>query len=51
MCPWCLGAWIAAGWWAAWWITADTLIVAVPFALSAAVGVVASVVDVLDREP
>lgn len=46
-CPWCLGAWVTAGWWGAWWAWPDALVVAVPFALSAAVGLVASVDRVL----
>jgi hypothetical protein len=42
-CPWCLGFWLALSWWLAWlishtWATAA----AVPFALSAAVGLVAT---------
>jgi hypothetical protein len=37
-CAWCLGFWVALAWWAAWLVWADTVIVAVPFALSAAVG-------------
>ena len=36
-CPFCLGFWVALGWWAAWEAWPDTLIVAVPFALSALV--------------
>lgn len=40
-CPFCFGAWITVGWWLAWvawphW----TLVVAVPFAISALVGIV-----------
>lgn len=36
-CPFCLGFWIAIAWWAAWQIWPHaTLVVAVPFALSAA---------------
>jgi Protein of unknown function (DUF1360) len=39
-CPWCLGFWVAACWWAAWiaWPHA-ALVAAAPFAISAAVGV------------
>lgn len=41
-CPYCLGAWIAIAWWAAWMLNAHwTTVVAVPFALSAAVALVA----------
>ena len=41
-CPWCLGFWLSCAWWAAWlaW-PHGTLIVAVPFALSAIVGIIA----------
>ncbi len=43
LCPWCAGAWISVAWWLAWvawphW----TLVVAVPFAISAVVGIVGS---------
>jgi len=37
-CPWCAGFWIVLAWTVAWWIEADTLVVAVPFAISAVVG-------------
>lgn len=45
-CPFCAGAWIVICWWLAWiawphW----TVIVAVPFALSAVVGVFAAKLD------
>ncbi len=42
-CCWCTGFWVAVSWWAAWlaWPHAATW-AAVPFALSAAVGLVAS---------
>ena len=37
-CPYCAGFWIAFAWWGAWQINEEwTLIVAVPFALSAGV--------------
>jgi hypothetical protein len=37
-CPYCAGFWIALAWWAAWQIEDEwTLIVAVPWALSAGV--------------
>ena len=46
VCPWCIGAWIAAAWWAAWWAWPHpTLVAATPFALSAAVGLLASALD------
>lgn len=45
-CPWCLGAWIAVAWWGAWKLWDEpVMVVAVPFALSALVGVVAMAVD------
>lgn len=45
-CPWCAGFWIALGWYAAWQAWEDgTLVVAAAFALSAAVGLVASAHD------
>jgi hypothetical protein len=42
VCPWCLGFWVSLGWWAAWqqW-PREALIVAAPFALSTAVGLIA----------
>lgn len=45
-CPWCSGFWVALGWWAAWevWPHA-TVVIAVPFALSAIVGLVAANLD------
>lgn len=44
-CPWCLGAWVAVCWWAGWWACPHTtLVVAVPFALSATVGIIATAV-------
>ena len=48
-CPYCLGAWVAVGWWAAWyWLSSHwTLVVAVPFALSATLAAVALAVDAL----
>ena len=47
-CPWCLGAWIGLTWTAAWWIwDYPTLVAAVPFAVSVAVGFVAATVDAL----
>lgn len=40
-CPWCCGAWCSLAWWLAWTIGPHwTLVVAVPFALSAVVGAV-----------
>jgi hypothetical protein len=45
-CPWCAGAWHAAGWWAAWsaW-PGGTLVVAAPFAISMIVGLVVANLD------
>lgn len=41
-CYWCMGAWCAIAWWLAWQIAPqETLVVAVPFALSALVALVA----------
>lgn len=41
-CPWCAGAWLAIGWWVAWEIWPhETLVVSVPFAISALVGALA----------
>ena len=38
VCPWCLGFWVALGWWGAWQIWEfGTEVVAVPLALSALV--------------
>lgn len=38
VCPWCLGFWVAAGWWLAWAASPHwTVVVAAPFALSAVV--------------
>jgi Protein of unknown function (DUF1360) len=41
-CPWCLGFWVALGWWGAFeaW-PHGTTIAAVPFAIAAIVGLVA----------
>jgi len=45
-CPWCLGAWISVGWWVAWTIWPHgTIVAAVPFAISALVGLVGSRLD------
>lgn len=43
LCPWCLGFWITLAGWAAWqaWPHA-TLVAATPFALSGAVGLIAT---------
>ncbi len=39
-CPFCSGAWITLAWWGAWWAWPHAVTVAaVPFALSAVVGV------------
>lgn len=41
-CPWCCGFWLALAWWAAWLLFDHwTLVAAVPWALSALVGLVA----------
>lgn len=41
-CPWCLGWWVSVVWWLAWLAFPHaTLVVAVPFAISAGVGLVA----------
>ncbi len=42
-CPWCSGLWVSAAWYAAWleWPSA-TLYAAVPLAVSAVVGIAAS---------
>lgn len=43
VCPYCFGAWTSIAWWAAWMLWPHaTLIVAVPFAISALVGLVAT---------
>ena len=45
-CPYCAGFWIALAWWAAWQINEEwTLIVAVPWALSAGVIAAAKVLS------
>jgi hypothetical protein len=47
-CPWCFGAWVAIGWWVAWQLWPHgTTVVAVPFAASA---VVAGLSSLLDKE-
>lgn len=45
-CPYCLGAWVTLGWWGAWlaW-PQGTVVAAVPFALSAAIGTWATRLD------
>lgn len=46
LCPWCSGAWISVGWWLAWCAWPHwTLVVSVPFALSAVVALVAVNLD------
>lgn len=48
-CPWCAGAWIALSWWLAWLAWEEgTVFLAVPFALSAAVGYLGVVIDRLE---
>ena len=45
-CPWCLGFWIAIGWWVAWLIWPNaTLWIAVPFVVSAIVGIIGHAID------
>lgn len=44
-CPWCAGAWITLAWWGAWVAWDETVYAAVPFALSAAVAILAMAVD------
>jgi hypothetical protein len=45
-CPWCSGAWVTLGWWAAWMICPEwTVVAAVPFALNAVVALVAVNLD------
>ena len=45
-CAYCLGAWIALGWWIAWQVWPNgTTIAAVPFALSALVGITRGKLD------
>lgn len=47
-CPFCLGAWLAILWWGAWQVWPHgSLVAAAPFAISAAVGVVAVTVNKL----
>jgi hypothetical protein len=40
VCPWCLGFWVAVAWAAAFWVDERAVWAAVPFALSAVVGLV-----------
>ena len=48
-CPWCAGAWIVLAWWLAWLaFPYEAVVVAVPFALSAAVGYLGVVIDRLE---
>ncbi len=48
-CPWCLGSWVAVGWWICWYIWPhQTSIVAGPFAVAALVGTLASLVSRLE---
>jgi hypothetical protein len=44
ICPWCAGFWTAIAWWGAWQIWPHAaIVVAVPFAISALVGLIARV--------
>ncbi len=46
LCPWCAGFWMTVIWWLAWLVWPHaTLVVAVPWALSLAVGLLGSKVD------
>jgi hypothetical protein len=45
-CPYCLGFYVCVAWWAAWQLSAHwTLVVAVPFVLSAGVGLIRGNLD------
>lgn len=45
-CPWCWGAWVSIGWWLLWQAFPHfTLVASVPFAISVAVGALASVLS------
>lgn len=47
VCPWCLGFWVALGWWGAWQLWPHAILIAsVPLALSTGVGLIAQ----LDKE-
>jgi Protein of unknown function (DUF1360) len=47
-CPWCMGFWIVLAWWAAWQVWPHgAVVVAVPFALSAAVAFCNAVIGAL----
>lgn len=45
-CPWCLGAWLSVAWWGVWeaWPHA-TLVAASPWAIAAAVAIIATRVE------
>lgn len=50
-CPWCAGAWLALVWWGAWAIWPHwAVVVAVPFAISAAVGYLGVIIDSLESD-
>ncbi len=50
-CPWCLGWWIALVWWAAWIAWEEwAVVVAVPFALSAAVAFLNGMMGAMTEE-
>lgn len=41
-CPWCLGFWVSAAWWGFWAVDPElSLVATVPWAISAAVGLIA----------
>ena len=47
-CPWCAGFWISFAWWGAWWAWPHTtLLVAVPFVISAIVGFLGTIFHAL----
>jgi hypothetical protein len=49
-CPWCSGFWLMLVWWVAWLIWPHAaVVVAVPFALSAAVGYLGVGIDRLEK--
>ncbi len=45
-CPWCAGFWVSLAWWVGWQVWPHwTLVAAVPFAVSAVVGLIAANID------
>lgn len=50
-CPWCLGFWIAVGWWGAWLLEPEwAVFAAVPWALSAGVAACNAVIGALTED-